>query len=315
MILCIGPNSGMDRVMVVPGLRLGEVFRAEHILPMASGKGINVARAVIRLGGDGLAAGMLGGHTGRWMAELADVEGVPGVWTWIAGESRSNIILVDPQIGQATVINELGPVIAPDEWARFHADLVAAAQRPDCDGICVSGSLPPSVPAGKFAALVADLSTLGKPTWVDTSGAALDAALHVADGRFGFKINGFEAGQLLGMAVEDVAAAHEAAKRLHALRIPAVAITLGKQGAVYSDAHGAWFAASGPIQPVSPIGSGDSFMAALAQRLIAAPDDPAEALRHAVAAGAANALSIGSGIFTREEFDQLLPTSRVERVE
>lgn len=314
MILCIGPNSGMDRVMVVPGLHLGDVFRAERILPMASGKGINVARAVIRLGGDGLAAGMLGGHTGRWMAELAEQERIPGAWTWVAGESRSNIILVDSTIGQATVINELGPSIAPDEWARFHTDLVAATARPDCDSVCISGSLPPSVPVDKYAALVRDLSAQGVPLWVDTSGAALEAALRVADGHFGFKINGFEAGTLLGMRVDDVPSAQEAARRLQACNIPQVAITLGKPGAIYADARGMWFATSGPIQPVSPIGSGDSFMAALALRLIAAPDDPAEALRHAVAAGAANALSIGSGIFTRDEFDQLLLTSRVERL-
>lgn len=300
--------------MVVRGLRLGEVFRAERILPMASGKGINVARAVIRLGGDGLAAGMLGGHTGQWMTELAKEEGVPGVWTWIEGESRSNIILVDPDIGQATVVNELGPSIGPDEWARFHADLLRAAGRPDCACICISGSLPPSVPAEKYAALAIDLSAQGRPLWVDTSGSALEAALRAANGRFGFKINGYEAGTLLGMNVEDVAAAREAARQLHGQNIPAVAITLGKQGAIYSDSRGAWCASSGPIQPVSPIGSGDSFMAALAQQMITAPDDPAEALRHAVAAGAANALSIGSGIFTPEEFERTLATSRAERM-
>jgi len=55
---------------------------------------------------------------------------------------------------------------------------------------------------------------------------------------------------------------------------------------------------------VSTVGSGDSFLGGLLSALDAGKDWP-EALRDAVAAGTANALSAGGGKFALQEFQDI----------
>ena len=111
MILCVTPNPAVDRTLTVPGIRLGEVSRAARALVAAGGKGLNVARVARAFGAEARCAGFLGGHSGQLVAELAEREGLCGGWTWIDGETRTCLIIVDPQGGEATVINEVGPAI------------------------------------------------------------------------------------------------------------------------------------------------------------------------------------------------------------
>ena len=133
MILCVTPNPALDRTMTVPGLHLGEAMRASYSFVTAGGKGLNVARVVRVLGGPVLCAGFLGGHSGHLLADLAEREGLPAAWTWFAGETRTSVILFDPQGGDATVVNEPGQEVTQEEWARLTADMVAKelGQLPD----------------------------------------------------------------------------------------------------------------------------------------------------------------------------------------
>ncbi|HXF82513.1 MAG TPA: hypothetical protein VNN19_07160 [bacterium] len=48
MILCVCPNLCYDRLLVVPGSASGEVHRATAVIPLASGKGLDVARGGVR---------------------------------------------------------------------------------------------------------------------------------------------------------------------------------------------------------------------------------------------------------------------------
>lgn len=309
MILCISPNAGLDRVMVVPGFAVAGVFRAAHLLVMASGKGINVARAIARLDGEATATAMLGGETGARIAALTAAEGLKGIWTPIDGETRTNIIIVDPDSGAATVINEQGPRVSAGDWARFQADAVRAAQQTPPAAITVSGSVPPGVTPDAFESFLAALTDPGCPVWVDTSGEPLHAALRIAQGRFAIKVNGEEVSAILGSPARDVQSARAAARALRDRGAAAAVLTLGARGAVYAAEDGEWFAETAPIRPVSAVGSGDSFMAGLLLSF-ARGAPTGDALRCAAAAGAANALSPGSGIFSREDFKSALATSR-----
>jgi fructose-1-phosphate kinase PfkB-like protein len=59
----------------------------------ACGKGIDVSRALRRLGGDSMALGFLGGHNGRIMVEMLKREGITCYFTPIAEETRRDIIV------------------------------------------------------------------------------------------------------------------------------------------------------------------------------------------------------------------------------
>src|SRR5262249_37875953 len=96
-------------------------------------------------------------------------------FTWIAGESRTNLAVIDPTSGEQTEINERGPEVSPEELERFLEKLLYLARGAR---ICaIAGSVPPSVPAAFSARMVQQLNALGGETIVDTEGEPLLASL------------------------------------------------------------------------------------------------------------------------------------------
>ncbi len=304
MILCVSPNPALDRTLVVSQFVPGTVHRTRQTLLLTDGKGASVARAVRILGGRALCAGFLGGRTGQFVAELAEAEGLPTAWTWIDSETRTNVIIVDSESGEASVINEQGPTVSVDDWARLKVDVLRQAQNADL--VCLSGSLPPGSPVETFSNLIRALQGAGHRIWVDTSGAALATALTVS--RINIKVNASEAAAVLGRKIESVEEAVNAGAEFRQRGINHVAITIGKLGAVLITDTGYWFAQPPKVKPICEVGSGDSFMAGLLTGLTVGIE-PGESLRRAVAAGAANTLSVGSGSFAREDFEHILEAS------
>ena len=296
--------------MTVPNLRLGEVARATHSFMAAGGKGLNVARVVKALGDAAICAGFLGGHSGHLLADLAEREGLPAAWTWFAGETRTSVILFDPQGGDATVINEPGPAVTQDDWARLTADVLRAAT--GCDYVCLSGSLPPGSTPELFAGLLRSLVVAGKRVWVDTSGAALVAALAVDP--VGIKVNGAEAAEIVGHPIEHPAEVLAAARELRRGAAGPIILTLGGRGAVLAGANGGWHAQPPAFQAVSTVGSGDAFFAGLVVALARGLGEP-EALRQAVAAGAANTLKVGGGRLELDDFHTILGQTTLTRID
>lgn len=301
LILCITPNPAIDRTLVLPELRPGEVVRPEQVIISAGGKGLNVARALQILGGTARCYGPAGGHHGRMLAALAAADGLAAHWTDIAEETRVCTILVDRTSGLSTGIYERGEPLAPEAWARFAADVLRLAGA--CRLACICGSLPAGVPPQALGELVAALQAAGLPIWVDTSGPALEAALAARPA--GVKVNHEEAGALLGRSIETPAAAAAAARALVAAGVGQAAITLGRRGAVLASQAGCWHAAAPAVEAVSAVGSGDAFFAGLLHGL-ATGAPPEAALCAGVAAGAANARHAGGGRFTREEYEAAL---------
>lgn len=300
-VVCVTPNPALDRTLEVPGFRAGEILRTGAARVAPGGKGLNVARALSVLGAHPLCMGPLGGASGRQLADLASAEGLDASWTWCDLETRTCLILVDSAARQATVINEAGPRLSGEDWARTRQDVLARAA--SAKTICLSGSLPPGVAPEAFADFCRALVEAGRTPWVDSSGAALSAALHTKGVRL--KINREEAQEALGLSLDSLSDCAEASRRLLENGPLSVVMTLGAEGAVLADGRGCWHAAAPPVETDSAVASGDSFLAGL----VAAETlghDPQEAVRWGVAAGTANALARGGARFSREQFDGVL---------
>jgi 1-phosphofructokinase len=312
MILCIAPNTNVERTMLIPGFHLGGEFRAQEEVILPSGKGINVARAIATLGGAPMCMGFLGGHTGRMAAALANAQGLQSAWTWIDGETRIAIAVVDPQSPQndATLINESGPTVTAADWERLSADVLA--QDSTASIACFSGSLPPGSPLDLFAGLIHRLQDQHGAVWVDCSGAGLKAAIQA--GADGVKANAQEAAALIHLPVDNFDDALVAGKQLLAMGAGKAVITLGSQGSLLVTRAGVWMATPPAVKRLSTVGSGDAYMAGLLFELERRSDIP-DALRCATAAGAANAQSLGGGRFAREDFDAALPGAVVIQME
>ena len=308
MIVTITPNTALDRIEIVPSLTPGKVLRSTSLTLSAGGKGVNVARAIKNLGGEAACAGFLGGYTGRQHAELVSQEGIHAAWTWIDGETRAAIVIVDEVTGETTVINEEGPVVTPSDWDRFQVDVLVLAE--GAEAVCISGSLPQGLDAQVYKELVEELNQAGRCVWIDSSGAALKAAVQACPAVV--KVNGLEAAGLLGwQEIQDVSAAGQAADTILQGGFAQVILTLGRLGAVSASKNGTWYSRPPDVKAICPIGSGDAFLGGLVQATLEHKTEP-EALRQAVAAGSANALSIGGGKFTRQEFESVLTQTTVK---
>ena len=111
MILTVTVNAAVDKTLTVANLQLGHRHRAQQGARDAGGKGINVARALKRLGEPVIATGLAGGRTGIQIVEGLAGEGILNDFVRIGGESRTSTVVVDPTSGLQTEINEYGPEV------------------------------------------------------------------------------------------------------------------------------------------------------------------------------------------------------------
>jgi len=304
-IICITPNVALDRTLVVPDFAIGHISRIKRGIAVPGGKGLNVMRAVGILKGQPLAMGLLGGHTGRMIAEMVEKDNYDAEWTWYDGETRTCTIIAHAD-GNSTVINESGQ-IEPADWTHLVDDICRMAE--SATTICLCGSLPLGAPDTAPADLVQRLKAMGKHVWVDSSGHALHNAIKAKP--YAVKVNGDEIGAVLNMTVENVEQACDAGNRLIADGVHVVVITMGADGAMLVSREVTAKATPPKIKSVDPIGSGDSLHAGIVTAL-AHGADFVEAIRAGVAAGTVNALYAGGAQFSYEHYQEILAQTNVE---
>lgn len=278
MILTVTPNPSLDQTYEVPSLGRGEVLRATADRVDPGGKGVNVSRAVAAAGVRTTAVLPLGGSPGTLLAELLGAQGVDVTAVSIAGQTRSNISLVEPD-GTLTKINAAGPELSPEESALLLATVRTCVGDPAWIACC--GSLPPGLAPEWYADLVAHAHRAGARVALDTSGPALLAALRARPDVI--KPNAAELAGAVGRPLATLGDAVKAAEELIGRGAGAVLASLGADGQLLVSPEGT-FHGTAPVTTVrSDVGAGD---ASLAGFLIAGGTGPA-ALASALAHGAA----------------------------
>ena len=303
MILTVTLNAAIDRTVAVPSFRQGHRHRAVEASTVAGGKGVNVARTLKLLGRPVIATGLAGGPTGARLMERLAEESILTDFTWIAGESRTNLAVIDPTSGEQTEINERGPDVAPEELERFLEKLLYLARGAR---VCVvAGSLPPSVPASFAARIIAELKELGVETILDTEGEPLTAGLRAEPAAV--TPNTTEAEGAVGHEFNDREDLLTGLRGLVELGAGEALIT-HERGCVASLLEGAerrsYEARAPSLEPVAALGAGDAFLAGFtAARFEGLP--PQECVRFAVACGAESTQHFGAGSIDPAEVSRL----------
>ncbi|WP_329110640.1 1-phosphofructokinase [Micromonospora sp. NBC_01699] len=278
MIVTVTLNPSLDRAMEIGALVRGEVIRAASAHLDPGGKGVNVSRALLANGVASRAVVPCGGDEGAQLVALLRAEGVDLLAVPIAGRTRSNITLAEPD-GTVTKINESGPVLAADEFAAVTDAVLAAAA--SARWVVACGSVPPGLPARAFGELCARLVAAGVRLAVDTSGPALRAAAQA--GAALVKPNREELAEAVGTPLRSLGDVVDAAQRLRGWGAGAVLASLGADGAVLVDDHGVVTGESPVEFPRSTVGAGDALLAGF----LAAGAHGPEALAEGLAWGAA----------------------------
>ncbi len=310
MIVTVTMNPAIDKSISVPGFAIGRTNRARTEKVDLGGKGINVARALHKLGCPATALGFLPGNEGPSMSAVLAATGIHPDFLYVPGEIRTNLKIKDPLTGSETEINQLGFQVDAGHLedlavrVREHASRSAA--------VILSGSLPEGAPPDIYARLLRIAKSCGARTVLDASGAAFKHGL--AERPDLVKPNRAEVEELLAVRIEGDPQLLDAARSLLGLGVSTVVISLGADGALAASAGRAWRARPLPVKTASTVGSGDAMVAALALAMIREVPLP-DALRMATAAGSASATLEGSEVADLDAVNEFLPKVTIESMD
>ncbi|MDG4831350.1 1-phosphofructokinase [Solwaraspora sp. WMMD1047] len=279
MILTVTLNPSLDRAVEIDHLARGDVLRAASARLDPGGKGVNVSRALLANRVASRAVLPCGGDEGAQLVRLLAAEGVDLFAVPIAGRTRSNITLAEPD-GTVTKINEPGPGLTPAEFEAVTDQVLAAARQ--ADWVVVCGSIPPGLPVEAFGLLCERLVDAGARLVVDTSGPPLQVA--ATAGAALLKPNREELAEAVGRRMESLADVVAAAEQLRSWGAAAVLASLGADGAVLVDATGVVSGDCPVARPRSSVGAGDALLAGFLAAGAAGPAALAEGLAWGAAA-------------------------------
>ena len=313
MIVTVTLNAAVDRTLTVPNFQRGQRHRASEGLTLAGGKGINIARALKRLGVPVIATGLAGGGTGMRIVEELTGEAILNDFVRIEDDSRTSTAIVDPTGGSYTEVNEWGPHVGREELEILLEKLAYLSRAGD--HVIFAGSLPRGVDPSFYGEAIRDLNRRGILTVLDSEGEALRLGAQAEP--FLVSPNERESEGLVGQEFhddDDFLAGLDAIAELGARNV-LITRESGCWALLRSDRTVHRYRALAPrIDPVSAVGSGDVLLAGFVAARVEDRTDE-EALRAAVAAGAASTLELGAGRLEPREAGRLVAGVQVAELE
>jgi len=299
-------NPTIDKSSSVEQVIPGRKLRCKPPRHEPGGGGINVSRAIHRLGGQSVALYTAGGATGQMLQDLLGGEGVINHRPIVIEElTRQNLTVLEESSRQQFRFGMPGPVLQDAEWQRCLDEL--AILEPKTGYIVASGSLPSGVPDDFYARVASLAKEMGSRIIVDTSEEPLRLAAR--EGVYLLKPNLRELRQLAGRDLEDEAQQVAAAKEIvDTGQSEVVIVSLGAAGALLVSSAGHKRLRSPTVPIRSRVGAGDSMLAGIALAL-ARGASLSDAARFGVAAGAAAVMTPGTELCRQEDVEQLYESS------
>jgi 6-phosphofructokinase 2 len=302
-IVTLTMNPALDESTSVPYVLPDRKLRCQAPRYEPGGGGINVARAIRKLGGDALACFPMAGPAGQLLTQLLDAEGVRQRPVPVAEWTRENLNVLEEVSGRQFRFCMPGPTLAGNEWPVFLDWL--RDLRPPPDFLVASGSLPPGVPVDFYARVATVAREMGSRVVLDTSGAplarAVDQGVHLLKPSF----QEFQA--LMGEHdLDESRLADLAAAVVKRGWCEVLVLSLGAGGALWVTASERERLAAPAVRVKSAVGAGDSMVAGIVLSL-ARGRSLREAVRYGVAAGAAAVMNPGTALCRREDVERLYP--------
>ncbi|MEI6947630.1 1-phosphofructokinase family hexose kinase [Paraflavisolibacter sp. H34] len=304
-VLTLTFNPCIDKSTSIPLLVPEKKLRCTAPKFEPGGGGINVARAMNRLGGSARALYPAGGYSGKFLNKLLEEENIPTVVVETGSHTRENIIVLEAEKNHQFRFGMPGSPLSEAEWRQCLKEVEKA---PDVSYVVASGSLPPGVPAAVLAELAAIVKKKGARLVVDTSGEALQQA--VSGGVYLLKPNLGELSLLVGRQelkeeeVEDCA--RELIKKGNS---EIVVVSMGAKGALLVTATESFRVVAPKVPMQSTVGAGDCMVAGLVLSLSQGASLK-EALQMGVACGTAATMNPGTGLCQPEDVEYLLAVIR-----
>lgn len=266
-ILTLTLNPALDISTIVDRVEPGHKLRCGPAQYDAGGGGINVTRAITKLGGQSKALAAIGGTTGLMLESLLAKEGIDTEWLELDGLTRQSFVANEQVSGKQYRFVLPGPRWSEKDASTFLNFLEKKLSDPSSviNFLVDSGSTPPGVPDNYHQQIAEVASRFGVRLALDTSGNALQRAAllnhyppHI------WVMDHDEAIELAGHPLPDLnsleAFAAELRSHNHA---NIIVMSLPEGGAVAVSDDEPIRIMPPKVDVVSKVGAGDSFMAGL----------------------------------------------------
>lgn len=285
-IVTLTVNPTIDKSSSVDTVASEIKLRCESPQYHPGGGGVNVSRAVKKLGGDSTTIFTMGGGTGQMLKQLLERENIITKPIPISDLTRENLTVYEKSTGLQFRFGMPGPKIT--EWKRC----IEATLEQEAEYIVASGSLAPGMPTDFYKTLADRVKETDSKLIVDTSGDALEACAD--SGVFMLKPNLHELELLSGKKFESEDKMLEIAREMIANGMAEVfVISMGASGAMMITADKA-VKMRPPVVPIqSKVGAGDSMVGGIVWSL-SNGDDLTTAVRYGISAGSAAVMTQGT---------------------
>ncbi len=294
-------NPAVDKSSAVDNVVPERKLRCQEPRFEPGGGGLNVSRAIAKLGGESVAFYLAGGPPGLLLDRLLQEEGISCESIRTEGFTRDNLIVLENTTGLQYRFGMPGPLLRQAEWENLLEKLMGCGPKPEF--VVASGSLPPGVPKDFYGRIARKVREFGAKPIVDTSGEPLARAVEA--GLFLIKPNLRELEALTGKSLSGEEEQEAWTRRIvEEGGSEIVVVSLGAAG-VIAAWKGGWERVRAPTVPIrSKVGAGDSTVAGMVlglERGLSVPD----AIRFGVAAGAAAVMTPGTELCRREDTESL----------
>lgn len=263
MIYTVTLNPAIDKTVVIPNFSAGKVNRIQSLRIDAGGKGINVTKCLDNLGVKSIAGAILGGAAGEIIFALLAQRGLNALPVAVAGETRTNLKIIDQAQGENTDINEPGPDV-PEETLLELRNRIGAKICPG-DIVILSGSLPKGADASLYHEWTTFFNSLEAVVFLDADGQAMQEGIKAKP--YLIKPNDVELSRIVCRDLSTEREIIEAGEALLHAGIKEVVISLGSNGAIFISEDGKFKANALKVPVLSTVGAGDSMVAAMAYGL------------------------------------------------
>ncbi len=281
MILVGGLTPAWQQILSMETFQPGQVNRACDVHWCASGKLLNVARALFHLQSSGLTLCPVGGLTGLAIQREFAADQIPIEWLEVDVSTRVCTTILDSSQQQVTELVENAPELNAEALKLYAEQFRDHAK--NADVLVLTGSLPANTPSSFYRDLIADAS---QPVILDVRGAELLECLSLSP--LLVKPNRSELEQTLGRKLVDTGSLRSAMRTLIEQGAQSVLVTDGADPAwlVTRDCEYEFCIPS--IKVLNSIASGDSLTAGIAACLLKGTS-LISAVQHGLACAIANA--------------------------